>query len=147
MENTELEKLRYPIGKFEAPTVYTSELLAKAIKTIEQFPQKLKSEVAHLSQIQLETPYRPEGWTIRQVVHHCADVGARSLSYRRFMTTFQPASQACSYQIQRRLVLGFTLLQHGQVANPVTEAFDRARRRPFQCDHVGPDFERFMESR
>ncbi len=73
MENTKLEILRYPIGKFEAPEVYTSELLAKAIQTIESFPERLKTEVAHLSQIQLETPYRPAGWTVRQVIHHCAD--------------------------------------------------------------------------
>ena len=73
MENTELEKLRYPIGKYEAPTIYTSELLAKAIETIASFPEKLKTEVAHLTHIQLETRYRPAGWTVRQVIHHCAD--------------------------------------------------------------------------
>ena len=73
MENSTLEKLRYPIGKFEAPTTYTSELLEKAIQTIADFPEKLKKEVLHLSREQLETPYRPEGWTIRQVIHHFAD--------------------------------------------------------------------------
>jgi len=73
MEKSELEKLRYPIGIFEAPKTYAPELLAKAIQTIADFPQKLKAEVQHLSEAQLETPYRPDGWTIRQVVHHCAD--------------------------------------------------------------------------
>lgn len=73
MENIELEKLRYPIGIFEAPKVYTSEILDKAIQTIADFPKKLKVEVQHLSNEQLETPYRREGWTIRQVIHHCAD--------------------------------------------------------------------------
>ncbi|WP_333599855.1 YfiT family bacillithiol transferase [Flavobacterium sp.] len=73
MENSALDHLRYPIGKFEAPESYTAELLAKAINTIATFPEKLKSEVASLSQTQLETPYRKDGWTIRQVVHHCAD--------------------------------------------------------------------------
>ena len=73
MKNIELEKLRYPIGQFEAPQVYTSEILTKAIQTIATFPERLKAEVAYLSQAQLETPYRAEGWTIRQVVHHCAD--------------------------------------------------------------------------
>ena len=73
MKNIELEKLRYPIGQFEAPQVYTSEILAKAILTIATFPERLKAEVTYLSQAQLETPYRAEGWTIRQVVHHCAD--------------------------------------------------------------------------
>jgi hypothetical protein len=73
MEKSTLEKLRYPIGKFEAPKSYTPGILAKAIQTIADFPAKLKSEVQHLPNEQLETPYRPEGWTIRQVVHHCAD--------------------------------------------------------------------------
>ena len=40
---------------------------------IENFPEKIKSETENLSDEQLDTPYRPEGWTIRQVVHHCAD--------------------------------------------------------------------------
>ena len=73
MENSALYNLRYPIGIFEAPAIYTSEILTKAIQTIEQFPKKLKVEVAHLSPDQLETPYRSGGWTIRQVIHHCAD--------------------------------------------------------------------------
>jgi hypothetical protein len=68
-----LEQLRYPIGKFEAPKTYTSELLLNAIQTIETFPQRLQAEVIHLTESQLNTPYRKEGWTIRQVVHHCAD--------------------------------------------------------------------------
>lgn len=68
-----MKDLRYPIGPFEAPKVYTHHLLAKAIQTIESFPQKLKIEVAHLTQEQLDTPYRPQGWTVRQVIHHCAD--------------------------------------------------------------------------
>jgi hypothetical protein len=73
MENLNLEKLKYPIGKFEAPIIYTEAILAKAISDIASFPQRLKSAVHHLSNTQLDTPYRPEGWTIRQVVHHCAD--------------------------------------------------------------------------
>lgn len=73
MENPTLEKLKYPIGKFETPFIYTKEILEKAIQTIAYFPDKLKKEVEKLTIDQLETPYRPDGWTIRQVVHHCAD--------------------------------------------------------------------------
>jgi hypothetical protein len=73
MENLTLEQLQYPIGKFETPTIYSNEILEKAIQTIETFPEKLKIEVSSLTQDQLETQYRPDGWTIRQVVHHCAD--------------------------------------------------------------------------
>jgi hypothetical protein len=73
MDNSKLEKLRYPIGKFEAPMEYSKAILADAISSIATFPERLKKEVNHLSDNQLDTPYRPEGWTIRQVVHHCAD--------------------------------------------------------------------------
>lgn len=73
MENTTLEKLRYPIGKFTAPETYSKEYLANKIADIASFPERLKNEVIHLTDEQLETPYRNGGWTIRQVIHHCAD--------------------------------------------------------------------------
>ena len=73
MTATELEKLQYPIGKFEKPETITFEILKNCIEQIAAFPKRLQTEVAHLSESQLETPYRPDGWTIRQVIHHCAD--------------------------------------------------------------------------
>lgn len=68
-----LEQLKYPIGKYEKPISITKEILTNWMADISSFPSKLITEVAHLSDQQLDTPYRPEGWTIRQVVHHCAD--------------------------------------------------------------------------
>ena len=73
MENSALEKLRYPIGRFTAPEIYSNEYLAEKITEIASFPERLKKEVIHLSNEQLDTPYREGGWTIRQVIHHCAD--------------------------------------------------------------------------
>lgn len=70
---TELEKLRYPIGKFEKPETITPEMIERCIAEIAAFPKRLQIEVLPLDEDQLETPYRPDGWTIRQVVHHCAD--------------------------------------------------------------------------
>jgi hypothetical protein len=67
------DKLRYPIGKFTAPQVYTTDYLSERIQEIAQFPALLKKEVSQLSDEQLDTPYRDGGWSIRQVVHHCAD--------------------------------------------------------------------------
>lgn len=68
-----IESLQYPIGKFEKPSKITQSLINTWIKDIKAFPDKLKHEVQDLSQEQLDTPYRPDGWTIRQVVHHVAD--------------------------------------------------------------------------
>lgn len=73
MTELDLEKLKYPIGKFSAPDSYTSEYLAQKIEEIATFPERLEKEVLHLSDEQLDTPYRPDGWTVRQVIHHCAE--------------------------------------------------------------------------
>ena len=73
MTDQELQKLRYPVGRYSKPDVITDALLREWIDTIEIFPHKLKNEVAGLTDAQLDTTYRPGGWTIRQVVHHCAD--------------------------------------------------------------------------
>lgn len=70
---------RYPIGRFHMPEQITEEALRRAIDSIRQLPGRLREETAHLSEEQLDTPYREEGWTIRQVVHHCADSHANSL--------------------------------------------------------------------
>ncbi|MBC5841110.1 putative metal-dependent hydrolase [Flavobacterium sp. F-380] len=67
------EDLRYPIGKFETPTTITTAQIAGWIEAIATFPARLANEVQLLTEEQLDTPYRPDGWTIRQVVHHCAD--------------------------------------------------------------------------
>jgi hypothetical protein len=68
-----MEELKYPIGHYSAPAHFTSEILNKYISVIELFPQKIKQETTHLSEEQLDTPYRPQGWTVCQVVNHCAD--------------------------------------------------------------------------
>lgn len=73
MTERELELLRYPIGKFRKPIVLSQEEIETCASTIEAFPMKLRNEVEHLADAQLNTTYRPGGWTIRQVVHHCAD--------------------------------------------------------------------------
>ena len=65
--------LRYPIGKFERPERLTESERRAAIQQIEQAPARLRAAVAGLNDQQLDTPYRPGGWTIRQTIHHVAD--------------------------------------------------------------------------
>lgn len=65
--------LRYPIGKFEIPKGWASADRASWIEAVEQCPSDMRRAVAGLTDAQLDTPYRPEGWTLRQVVHHLAD--------------------------------------------------------------------------
>ena len=73
MTELELEKLKYPIGKIPAKTDFTKEEINNNIKTIEELPAKLRKAVENLSEEQLNTPYRPGGWNIKQVVHHIGD--------------------------------------------------------------------------
>jgi len=65
--------LRYPIGKFHYDGPTTKEQKAKQIDDIERAPANLRAALAALSPQQLDTPYRPEGWTVRQVTHHVPD--------------------------------------------------------------------------
>ena len=69
---TTVEDLSYPIGRFAALTS-TPEVRRDAVLEIAALPQKLTVAVAGLEDRQLDTPYRPGGWTVRQVVHHVAD--------------------------------------------------------------------------
>lgn len=74
-----LEQLKYPIGKFEKPELITKDILSKWIVEISTFPSRLINQVNSLTDEQLDMQYRPNGWTIRQVVHHCADSHMNSL--------------------------------------------------------------------
>jgi uncharacterized damage-inducible protein DinB len=71
--------LRFPIGKFVAEVEITPERRRQYVQTIKGLPQALAGAVAGLDEKQLETPYRPEGWTVRQTVHHVADSHLNSL--------------------------------------------------------------------
>ena len=68
-----MDDLRYPIGRFEMPPKVEAAEREPLIVAVESAPRELMKVVAGLSEVQLETPYRPEGWTVRQVVHHLAD--------------------------------------------------------------------------
>lgn len=65
--------LKYPIGPFEKPKTCTAEEITEMMDTLEQFPKKVIELVGHLSEKELNWRYRPDGWLLKQVVHHCAD--------------------------------------------------------------------------
>lgn len=65
--------LQYPVGKFQWPGSLTAGERNALIDEIAATPGKVRAAVAGLSDAQLDTPYRPGGWTARQVVHHMAD--------------------------------------------------------------------------
>jgi hypothetical protein len=83
--NEDLHKLRFPIGEFEMQKPFGATERAAAIEAIEATPRNLRQAVAGLTEPQLDTPYRPDGWTVRQVVHHLPDSHVNS--YMRFKLT------------------------------------------------------------
>ncbi len=65
--------LRYPVGKFQRVESLSDAQRSALISAIAEAPAKLRQAVAGLSEAQLDTPYRPGGWTVRQVAHHVPD--------------------------------------------------------------------------
>lgn len=70
--------LRYPVGKFQRPESLCDAERAEAIDRIATAPARLREAVRGLSEAQLDTPYRPDGWTVRQVIHHVPDSHANA---------------------------------------------------------------------
>ena len=68
-----MSHLRYPIGKFHFEGPSTQDQKQKSLEHIAQTPAKLRAAVSGLSPQQLDTAYRPDGWTVRQLVHHVPD--------------------------------------------------------------------------
>lgn len=76
----QLEQLKYPTGKFVRGTKADSPERRKAcIAIIDAFPDRLREALAGWTDEQLDTPYRPGGWTVRQLVHHLADSHGQTL--------------------------------------------------------------------
>lgn len=66
--------LRFPVGEFQLDDDnLTDEQRQQFIQEIADTPARLREAIAGLSDEQLDTPYRPDGWTVRQVVHHVPD--------------------------------------------------------------------------
>ena len=72
--------LRYPVGPFEPVSTLTPDQRRAAIDAIAEVPTRLRAGVANLTDAQLDTPYRPGGWTVRQLVHHIADSHMNALT-------------------------------------------------------------------
>ncbi|HMK31074.1 MAG TPA: bacillithiol transferase BstA [Terriglobales bacterium] len=86
------EDLRFPVGKFAYAGPLNDQQRLDCIQQIGAAPAKLRSAVSGLSEAQLDTPYRPGGWTVRQVVHHVPDSHLNSYTrFRLALTENQPS--------------------------------------------------------
>ncbi|MGH9140882.1 MAG: YfiT family bacillithiol transferase [Vicinamibacterales bacterium] len=85
---TDLEQLRYPVGRFDrVKGPLDRATRARHIETIERMPATLLSLIRERSDAALDTPYRPGGWTVRQVVHHVADSHINAYVRMKFAIT------------------------------------------------------------
>jgi uncharacterized damage-inducible protein DinB len=95
-ERREEMDLQYPIGKFTWARTGEGLLASEAerqqwLSEIEAAPAKLRAAVAGMTEAQLDAPYRPGGWTVRQVVHHLADSHLNSyVRFRLALTEDEP---------------------------------------------------------
>jgi hypothetical protein len=84
----DLESLRYPVGRFarvQPPLDAASR--QQHLNTLEQLPARLRALLTGASDAQLDTPYRPGGWTVRQVVHHVPDSHINAYVRMKFAVT------------------------------------------------------------
>ncbi|MBF8248316.1 MAG: putative metal-dependent hydrolase yfiT [Bacteroidetes bacterium] len=99
-----MEDLQYPVGKFRPKPEITETERQQLIKQIAEAPKKLRQAAAGLSKKQVDTPYRPGGWTVRQVVHHVPD--SHLNAYIRFklgLTENQPTIKPYEQQLWAEL--------------------------------------------
>jgi hypothetical protein len=77
-----MSDLRYPIGCFQRPEVVTEAQRNQAIEAIAALPADMRAAVKGWTTEQIDTPYRPDGWTVRQLLHHVPE--SHMNSYIRF---------------------------------------------------------------
>jgi hypothetical protein len=102
---TDPDTLRYPIGRFERLKAPLDRAARDGhIGTLEQTPARFRSLITNLTDAQLDTPYRPGGWTIRQVVHHVPDSHMNAyIRCKWAMTEDEPAIKVYEEQLWAEL--------------------------------------------
>lgn len=86
------EDLRFPIGKFSFDKETVAAGRNAAIQAIEELPVRLRQAIAGFNEERLQTPYRDDGWTIHQLIHHIADSHLNSfIRFKLALTEDRPA--------------------------------------------------------
>ena len=105
---TEMENLSYPIGNFDLTHFADRD---NNLRTIAELPAKVTEAIAGLDEAQLDTEYRPGGWTVRQTVHHIADSHSNSLTRFKLALTEDTPPTIRPYYEERWAELADSKLQ------------------------------------
>jgi hypothetical protein len=116
--------LRYPVGRLTYDNDVTPGKRTAWIRQIAEAPAALRAAVTGLTEAQLDTPYRPDGWTIRQVVHHVPD--SHLNAYIRFKWTLTESNPTIKpYDQEAWATLADTRLTPVSVSLDLLEAVHR----------------------
>jgi hypothetical protein len=109
MNHSTLEKLKYPIGKCPKIDTVSESELATWIEILETFPSKINILTSILTVEELNWIYRPKGWKIKQVVHHCADSHMNSfIRFKLALTEEVPTIKPYEEQLWAELADGIS---------------------------------------
>lgn len=103
----DLEKLKFPIGKYIPPAEINSEIISTWIESIARFPKEVEKTCTSLTNEEKNWIYRPGGWSIKQVVHHCADSHLNSICrFKLALTENNPTIRPYEEQLWAELIDG-----------------------------------------
>jgi hypothetical protein len=138
-----MSNLQYPVGKFEIKPGTTNEQRRALIDSIAQTPARLRAAISNLSTKQLDEPYRPDGWTVRQVVHHLPD--SHLNGYTRFKLGLTEAEPTIKPYDENR----WAMLEDGRHGDPEVSLtlLDALHQRWVTCLRSVPpeDFARMLK--
>lgn len=143
-----MDSLQYPVGRFHFEGPSSEKQRRLWIDEIAHTPGKFRSAVAGLPDNQLDTPYRPGGWTVRQVVHHVADSHINSyVRFRLALTETEPTIRPYEQErwaeledarhapVEESLILIEAL--HGRWTRLLRSLNDEAWKRTFRHPDLG----------
>jgi uncharacterized damage-inducible protein DinB len=109
--------LRFPIGDFQMDFEVSPAARRGRIETIKKLPAKMRAAVDGLDDARLDTPYRPEGWTVRQTVHHVPDSHMNSMIRFKLALTEDTPPTIKPYMQERWAELGDSRMPIGVSLN------------------------------
>ena len=152
MNKLELEALRFPIGRFIWPENIQKTDLNNWIKSINNFPKTLADLTTNLSSAQLNTHYRPEGWKLKQVVHHCADSHMSSIKrYKLALTEDAPIIRPYPEQLFAELIdsndddLTDSMLIINAVHRKLVKILNNMKPNEFERTFVHPEYDKIYK--